>query len=65
MRLWLKGLADPVFEVRHRHDANWSWWWFLLSNADVCLIFWGIKSAYKLCATTHQWNRILIPHSQT
>ena len=26
MRLWLKGLADPVFEVRHRHDANWSWW---------------------------------------
>jgi len=26
MRLWLKGLADPMFEVRHRHDANWSWW---------------------------------------
>ncbi|MGH8193865.1 MAG: hypothetical protein ACREQ8_05595 [Woeseiaceae bacterium] len=17
---------DPVFEVRHRHNANWSWW---------------------------------------
>jgi len=26
MRLWLKGLADPLFEARHRHDANWSWW---------------------------------------
>ena len=26
MRLWLAGLADPFFEVRHRHDANWSWW---------------------------------------
>jgi hypothetical protein len=26
MRLWLEGLADPIFEVRHRHDANWSWW---------------------------------------
>ena len=26
MRLWLRGLADPIFEVRHRHDANWSWW---------------------------------------
>lgn len=26
MRLWLKGIADPLFESRHRHDANWSWW---------------------------------------
>ena len=26
MRLWLAGLADPFFEVRHRQDANWSWW---------------------------------------
>lgn len=26
MRLWLMGLADPIFEARHRHDANWSWW---------------------------------------
>jgi hypothetical protein len=26
MRLYLKGLADPLFEARHRHDANWSWW---------------------------------------
>ena len=26
MKLWLKGLADPLFEARHRHDANWSWW---------------------------------------
>ena len=17
---------DPVFQIRHRHDANWSWW---------------------------------------
>ena len=26
MRLWLAGLVDPIFEARHRHDANWSWW---------------------------------------
>ena len=26
MRLWLSGLAEPIFEARHRHDANWSWW---------------------------------------
>ena len=26
MRLWLQDLADPIFEVRHRHDANWAWW---------------------------------------
>lgn len=26
MRRWLAGLADPIFDVRHRHDAHWSWW---------------------------------------
>ena len=26
MHLWLEGRVDPIFEVRHRHDANWSWW---------------------------------------
>ena len=26
MRLWLEGRVDPIFEVRHSHDANWSWW---------------------------------------
>jgi hypothetical protein len=27
MRKWLKNPGfDPVFECRHRHDANWAWW---------------------------------------
>lgn len=27
MRSWLENQAyDPVFEVSHRHDANYSWW---------------------------------------
>jgi hypothetical protein len=27
LRRWLYGADyDPVFEVRHRHNANWSWW---------------------------------------
>ena len=26
-RRWLDDQGyDPVFHVRHRHDANWSWW---------------------------------------
>ncbi|QWD62384.1 hypothetical protein [Polynucleobacter sp. MWH-UH25E] len=27
MRKWLNNPSfDPVFECRHRHDANWAWW---------------------------------------
>jgi len=27
MRQWLCNHGfDPVFEVNHKHDANWSWW---------------------------------------
>lgn len=26
MKLWLEGRVDPVIEVRHKHDANGSWW---------------------------------------
>ena len=26
-RRWLDDYGyDPVFEVRHRHNANWNWW---------------------------------------
>jgi hypothetical protein len=27
LRRWLDDHGyDPVFELRHRHNANWSWW---------------------------------------
>ncbi len=27
MKQWLDGRDfDPLFEARHRHEANWSWW---------------------------------------
>ena len=27
LRRWLNDPGyDPVFQVRHRHNANWSWW---------------------------------------
>ncbi|WP_143070812.1 hypothetical protein [Polynucleobacter asymbioticus] len=27
MKHWLDGKDfDPLFEARHRHEANWSWW---------------------------------------
>jgi hypothetical protein len=27
MKRWLDGKdIDPIFEARHRHEANWSWW---------------------------------------
>ncbi len=27
LRRWLDDLDyDPVFDVRHRHSANWAWW---------------------------------------
>jgi len=27
LRRWLKNPSyDPVFQVRHRHSASWSWW---------------------------------------
>ena len=27
LRRWLDDRGyDPVFQVRHRHSANWSWW---------------------------------------
>ena len=27
LRRWLNDSGyDPVFHVRHRHNANWSWW---------------------------------------
>lgn len=27
LRRWLHDLGyEPVFQVRHRHNANWSWW---------------------------------------
>ncbi len=27
LRRWLNDPGyDPVFQVRHRHSANWSWW---------------------------------------
>jgi len=27
LRRWLADPGyDPVMQIRHRHDANWSWW---------------------------------------